>query len=461
MVTSTETLAGRLAQIVGERNVLSGAAISDDYGHDESLTVTAQLPAYVAKPATAEEVAELLKTATEHRLPVTARGSGTGLSGAARPREGGLLISFERMNTVLEVDEINQVAVVQPGVTLAELDAVTAGVGLSYTVYPGELSASVGGNVGTNAGGMRAVKYGVTRNNVLGLQAVLPNGDIIRTGGKIAKVSSGYDLTQLIIGSEGTLALVTEVIVKLHPRLEFSTTVLAPFDDIGQMMAAVPKILSSGVGPTILEYLDTMTMGAIVAGQNLELGVPEHIRATCEAYLIVALDNRDETRLQEDAERIGELLTGLGAADIYLLEGSSARKMIEAREKAFWAAKALGVDDILDVVIPRASMPEFLDRARGMALDIGANVLGCGHAGDGNVHLGIFCKDPVQRKALLIDIFTCAMEFGGAISGEHGLGCAKADYFLALEDPAKIELMRSIKRSFDPAGILNPGLLYG
>jgi glycolate oxidase len=202
-------------------------------------------------------------------------------------------------------------------------------------------------------------------------------------------------------------------------------------------------------------------MGAIVTSQNLELGVPHNIREACEAYLIVALDNRDEARLREDAERIGELLTDLGAADIYLLEGSSARKMIEAREKAFWAAKAMGVDDILDVVIPRASMPEFLDRARGMALDIGANVLGCGHAGDGNVHLGIFCKDPVERKALLTDIFTCAMELGGAISGEHGLGCAKADYFLALEDPAKVELMRSIKKSFDPAGILNPGLLYG
>jgi glycolate oxidase len=461
MDTHVQTLTERLAQIVGDRHLLTGDAISDDYGHDEALTVTAQRPAYVAKPATAEQVAELLTTAGEYRLPVTARGSGTGLSGAARPQAGGLVISFERMNAILEVDEINQVAVVQPGVTLAELDAGTAAAGLSYTVYPGELSASVGGNVGTNAGGMRAVKYGVTRHNVLGLQAVLPSGDIIRTGGKIAKVSSGYDLTQLIIGSEGTLALVTEVIVKLHPRLAFSTTVLAPFGDIGQMMAAVPKVLASGVGPTILEYLDTMTMGAIVSSQHLELGVPEHVRQACEAYLVVALDNRDEARLREDAERLGELLAGLGAVDIYLLEGSSARTMIEAREKAFWAAKAMGVDDVVDVVIPRAAMPEFLDRCRGMALEIGANVLGCGHAGDGNVHLGIFCKDPAARTALLTGIFTAAMELGGAISGEHGLGCAKADYFLALEDPAKVELMRAIKKSFDPVGILNPGLLYG
>ena len=180
---------------------------------------------------------------------MTARGSGSGLSGAAIPIEGGLVISFERMNKVLEVDTTNQVAVVQPGITLLELDAATADTGLRYMVHPGELSSSVGGNVGTNAGGMRAVKYGVARHNVLGLQAVLPTGEIIRTGGKIAKVSTGYDLTQLIVGSEGTLALATEVIVKLHPRLDHSATVLAPFADFDQVMVAVPKILASGLGP--------------------------------------------------------------------------------------------------------------------------------------------------------------------------------------------------------------------
>src|SRR5580693_4896838 len=176
-------VAAELAEIVGDKNILIGDAISEDYAHDEALSATPQKPTYVAKPATAEEVAGLLRVASEHRVPVTARGSGSGLSGAARPVEGGLLISFERMNAVLEVDKDNHVAVVQPGVTLAELDAKTAQAGLNYTVYPGELSASVGGNVGTNAGGMRAVKYGVTRHNVLGLQAALPTGELIRTGG--------------------------------------------------------------------------------------------------------------------------------------------------------------------------------------------------------------------------------------------------------------------------------------
>lgn len=452
--------ATRFAEIVGDHNLLTGDAIPDDYSHDEELTQPPQKPAYVAKPATAEEVSQLLKAATEHGVPVTARGSGSGLSGAARPRKDGLLISFERMNAVLEVDVTNQVAVVQPGVTLTELDAATVDTGLRYMVYPGELSSSVGGNVGTNAGGMRAVKYGIARHNVLGLQAVLPTGEIIRTGGKIAKVSTGYDLTQLIVGSEGTLALATEVIVKLHPRLDHSATVLAPFADFDQVMAAVPKILASGLGPYILEYIDNLTMAALVYTQNLELGIPDGVRDSSAAYLVVALEDRTTDRLDEDVEKAGELLAELGAIDVYVLEGGSARKLIEAREKAFWTVKAVGADDIIDTVVPRSAMPKFLAAVRDLAAAAGGAAAGCGHAGDGNVHLAIVCKDPEKRHRLMTDIFALAMELGGAISGEHGLGRAKTPYFLDLEDPVKIDLMRRIKRSFDPAGILNPGVLF-
>ena len=200
---------------------------------------------------------------------------------------------------MLDVDADNHVAVVQPGVTLTQLDAETAEAGLSYTVYPGELSSSIGGNVGTNAGGIRAVKYGVTRHNVMGLQAVLPTGEIIRTGGKISKISSGYDLTQLIVGSEGTLALVTEIIVKLVPRPAYGATVLAPFGGLDQVMAAVPKIISSGLGPTIVEYIDNVLMAAIASRGKLELGVPDTIRESSEAYLVVALENNDGDRVHE------------------------------------------------------------------------------------------------------------------------------------------------------------------
>lgn len=450
----------QFSTIVGAHNVLTGDAIPEDYAHDEVLTKPAQRPAYLAKPATADEVAQLLKLASEYGVPVTARGSGTGLSGAAIPRPDGLLISFERMNAVLEVDVTNQVAVVQPGVTLTELDAATASTGLRYMVHPGELSSSVGGNVGTNAGGMRAVKYGVARHNVLGLQAALPTGEIIRTGGKIAKVSTGYDLTQLIVGSEGTLALATEVIVKLHPRLDHSATVLAPFADFDQVMQAVPKILASGVAPYILEYIDSVTMAALVHTQNLELGVPDAVRDSCQAYLVVALENRTATRLDEDVETTGELLAELGAVDAYVLDGGAARKLIEARENAFWTLKALNADDLIDAVVPRGAMPKFLSAARDLATAAGGAAAGCGHAGDGNVHLAIFCADPAARKKLMTDIFALAMELGGAISGEHGLGRAKTPYFVQLEDPVKVDLMRRIKAGFDPAGILNPDVVF-
>ncbi|WP_280447463.1 FAD-binding oxidoreductase [Nocardia cyriacigeorgica] len=450
---------GEFAAIVGDAHVVTGDKIGPDYHHDEALTGAPVAPAYLARPATAEETAALLAAASRAGVPVTARGSGTGLSGASRPAEGGLIISFERMATVLDVDADNQVARVQPGVTLAELDAATAPFGLMYTVFPGEMSASIGGNVGTNAGGMRAVRYGVTRHNVLGLQAALPSGQLIRTGGKFTKSSTGYDLTQLIIGSEGTLALATEITVRLYPRPAHSATLMVPFADLTAVMRAVPAVLRTGVAPTILEYLDSRTLGALSGAQNLHLGIDAGVGATAEAYLVIGLDDRERASLDAGVALLGDLLDTQGALDVYVLEGSSARTLIDAREKAFWSAKASGADEVLDVVVPRAAMPEFLDGASALAAAVDAHLVGCGHAGDGNVHLAVYCPDDATRDALLHRIFARAIELGGAISGEHGLGRIKTGHFTALADPVVLALMRGIKQVFDPAGILNPGVI--
>ncbi|MFO7280552.1 MAG: FAD-linked oxidase C-terminal domain-containing protein [Thermoanaerobacterales bacterium] len=449
----------RFAAVVGADHVLTGEAIKDDYTRDEALTATPQRPLAVVLPATTEEVAGVLRVAHEHRVPVTARGAGTGMSGACIPVPGGIVVSFERMSSILEIDTENFVAVVEPGVRLEQLDAALAPLGLVYPVYPGEYSASLGGNVNTNAGGMRAVKYGVTRHHVLGLEAVLPTGEVIRCGGKIVKVSTGYDLTQLIIGSEGTLALVTKAYLKLYPRAPHQSTVLAPFATLDQVTRAVPEIVRSGVGPLILEYIDMLTMAAATAHVGIDLGIPDEVRESALAYLVVALESTHEDRLEQDTQALAAQLTGLGAMDVYVLPPGAAAGLIDAREKAFWVAKANGADDIIDVVVPRAAVPAYMERVSQIAAEHSAWIAGCGHAGDGNVHMAVFQKDPEVRSRIMRALFEAGMELGGAISGEHGLGTEKAGYFLELEDPAKVALMQRIKAAFDPHGILNPGTI--
>ncbi|HEX5495948.1 MAG TPA: FAD-linked oxidase C-terminal domain-containing protein [Mycobacteriales bacterium] len=452
-------VASELADVVGAEHVLSGAAVPADYGHDEALGVAAQPPAHVVRPASTDQVAGVLRVAAAAGIPVTARGSGTGLSGAAVPRPDGLVVSFERMDRILDIDTANHVAVVQPGVTLAALDTATAAKGLVYPVFPGENSASLGGNVATNAGGMRAVKYGVTRHQVLGLEAVLATGEVIRTGGRFVKTSTGYDLTQLVVGSEGTLALVTEATLRLYPRAEHQATVLAPFGTLAEVTRAVPEIVASGIGPMILEYIDALTMAAITANADLGLGVSDQIRQATSAYLVVVCENRSVERLDADTAALAGQLADLGALDVYVLPAGAARRLIEAREKAFWVARAAGAGDIVDVVVPRAAIADFLAAAQRIAEAHQTAVIGCGHAGDGNVHLSVFEPDPQRRHLVLRDLFTAGMALGGAISGEHGVGVGKKRYFLELEDPAKIALMRRIKTAFDPHNILNPGVL--
>lgn len=452
-------LAQKLAEVTGDENVLVGEAISEDFSHDESLASVPQMPALVVRPGSGEEVAAILRIADETRTPVVARGSGSGLSGGATPTRDSIVISFDRM-TGLEIDTENHVAVAQPGVTLHELDRQAAEHGLVYPVYPGEMSATIGGNIATNAGGMRAVRYGVTRENVLGLRAALPSGEMIQTGGRVVKISTGYDLTQLITGSEGTLALITEATLKLQPRLKNVATLLAPFSDLDAVTAAVPKIIASGIAPVLLEYLDGLTMAAVTYTAELELGIPDEVRESAQAYLVVQVAERRADAIEQSAEDAGLLLAELGATDVYVLPGAAAAKLIDARERAFWSAKTAGANDVVDVVVPRAQMPEFLSQVRALAAESESVVVGAGHAGDGNVHLAIFQPDPEIRGKLMHQMFEQGMSLGGMISAEHGIGREKRKYFEALEDPVKVGLMRGIKQVFDPNGILNPGVIF-
>jgi glycolate oxidase len=372
------------------------------------------------------------------------------------PIRGGIVVSFERMNQVLRLDVNDHVVVVQPGITLRELNEALAGTGLLYPVYPGELSGSLGGNVNTNAGGMRAVRHGVTRQHVLGLELVLADASVVRTGGPVVKVSSGYDLTQLIVGSEGTLALVTEVTLKLSPKMAHSTTTLVPFGSLEEVTRVVPQLIASGLQPAMLEYLDSGTLSALTKSTSLELGVHSAVAEKASAYLIVILETRTSEQLDLDLVDLAALLEESGALDTYVLDERSAVRLIEARERLFWVTKESGANEIVDIVVPRSTVPTFLEEVQRIAARHQAFIGGCGHVGDGNVHLSVFLPDDEKRERLLRELFTFGVELGGQISGEHGIGLDKQDHYLALTDPAIITLQQSIKRAFDPRGTFNP-----
>jgi glycolate oxidase len=453
---SDDELLRLLQEAIGEHAVTAGTAISPDDLHDESLHPIVGMPACVVRPSSTSEVAAIVGVARHTGTPVVARGSGTGLSGAAIPTDGCIVIAFDQMTTILEIDLANQVAVVQPGVTLAQLDEALVGSGVRYPVQPGEHSGSLGGNVSTNAGGMRAVRDGVTRSHVLGLELVLADGEVLRTGGKVVKSSSGYDLTQLVVGSEGTLALVTEVTVKLSPRLEHSTTLVAAFVDLDGVADALPNLVVDGLVPAVLEYIDALTMAAITGAADIELSIPAEVAARAGAYLVVVLEDSSAERLEGDLESTALALDAHGAIDTYVLSGTQGPRLIEARERAFYVAKANGATDIVDIVVPRASVAPYLAEVGRIAQAHETFLTGCGHVGDGNVHMSIFEADPDRRIALLDDLFAAGLRHGGQISGEHGIGSAKRDAYLRLSNPVRLDLEARIKEAFDPEGLLNP-----
>jgi glycolate oxidase len=449
-----------LRTIVGADAVMVGDEVVDDYSHDEALIAEWRRPLAVVFPSSTEAVAAVIQLCLLHRLPVTPRGSGTGLAGGAIAGSGGIVVSLERMATILHVDPLSQVAHVEAGVTLAQLDEYLEPLGLTYPVFPGEQSASIGGNVATNAGGMRAVKYGVTRHQVLGLTFVTGAGEVIHTGGAYVKSSSGYDLTQLMIGSEGTLGVVTEIMMRLYPRPPYARTLLAPFGDAGALLALVPSLLQADPRPLLIEYLEAGGLGVMAERVGLDLGIPAQIKSAATSYLMVCVEALSEDELDRQSTRAAEVVSNAGALELYALQGATAQRLLEAREGALWAVKSMGVNDLLDAVVPRAVIPAFMARVAAIAEETGSLIPGAGHLGDGNIHLSVFQPDPDKRHVAIDRVLAAAIELGGTISAEHGIGTEKRDYFEALEDPSKIALMQGIKRVFDPNGILNPGKVF-
>ncbi len=450
-----------LRTIVGEENVLVGDDIKEEYGRDEALTVKPCLPEVVVKPRSTEEIAKIMNLANEKRTAVTPRGGGTGLSGGCVAASGGILLSLERMNKILEIDEENYVAIVEAGVVLADLYKAVETRGFYYPIYPGEESATIGGNVATNAGGMRAVKYGVTRHYVLGLEAVLPTGEIIETGGKYVKVSTGYDLTQLLVGSEGTLAVVTKVILKLLPRPKAKTTLFAPFRSLSDGIRAVPNIFKSGVIPITIEFMEKLGLNAMENYTGKKVPIDERVRDEAEAFLLIVVEGKSSEEAFNDAEFISDICMKHGAIDVFVPPTERAgRELLELREKAFYAAKDAGATDLVDVVVPRGEIPKFVEQIHKTSAKYATIIAGAGHAGDGNIHLAIMEQDADKLFTILKEIYSIGKNLGGTISAEHGIGSEKRRFILEMEDKTKIKLMKKIKKAFDPNNILNPGKIF-
>ena len=448
----------KLTQIVGEENILVGESISSDYAHDELGTIT-KMPDAVVKVTTTEQVSKIMALAWERVIPVTVRGSGTGLVGAAVPVCGGILLETTKMNKIIELDSDNLTVTVQPGVLLMELAAFVEENDFLYPPDPGEKSATIGGNISTNAGGMRAVKYGVTRDYVRALTVVMPNGEVVKLGANVAKNSSGYSLKDLIVGSEGTLCIITEAVLSVVPLPKISVSLLVPFKDMKSAIEAVPKIFRSKVTPTAIEYMSRDTI--LFAEDYLGKKFPDKKN---EAYILLTFDGSTQTQVDEDMRIVAELCLEIGAVDAYIVD-------TEERKKAVWSARGAFLEaikasttemDECDVVVPVNKIDEFIRFTHELAEQAGVRIPSFGHAGDGNLHIYI-CKDNLsdaQWEAVLNDCFDKmyekAEELGGLISGEHGIGYAKKDYLRKQFGDTPIGIMRGIKKVFDEKNILNP-----
>jgi len=459
-----ESILAELRQIVGEENVSVSAEDKETYSHDE-VPELSHKPDAVVKVSSAQEIAAILKFAGQANFPVTPRGAGQGLSGGAVPVLGGVVLTLERMNKILEIDQENLMVTTEPGVITGALHQAVESQGLFYPPDPASLdSCTIGGNIAENAGGPRAVKYGVTRQYVCGLEAVLPSGEIVSMGGKLVKDVTGYDLMHLLIGSEGTLAVVTKIILKLIPLPTVRVDLLVPYDDFLAASKSVSAIIRSRIVPTALEF---MGKDSILAVEKLaEKEVPFH---DAEAHLLITLDGNDRDTVNAEYEKVGEICLEHGAQDVLVADNPKLRdRLWEARRLIIEALQHLSPERIMDtqdLSVPRGKIPELVQKIKGLSDKYDMNIISFGHAGDGNVHVNVVKDMPEEewkrkKEGVVEDMYKLALSLGGSITGEHGIGLTRKDHLPLAVDAQQIELMRKIKEIYDPGRILNPGKIF-
>lgn len=460
----TAEVIAQLEQVVPGR-VVVGEDVNPDYARDEMPIYGTRMPEVSIDVLTTEEVAGIMKVCYEHGIPVTTRGAGTGLVGGCTPICGGVVICTTKMNKILSYDLENFAVTVQPGVLLQELADDALAHGCMYPPDPGEKLATLGGNVATNASGMRGVKYGATRDYVKAMTVVLPNGEITRFGATVSKTSSGYSLLNLMIGSEGTLGVITEMTLKLIPAPKATVSLIVPFEDLSACISTVPKFKMNHFNPQAIEFFEK----EILISSEEYLGkqvFPRKVEGTeVGAYLLLTFDGDSQDELDNIVEQVAELLLEEGALDV--LVADTPPKMKDA-----WAARSSFLEGIeeqtklldeCDVVVPVTKIPDYVMFADELAKNYDFKLQYFGHAGDGNLHI-YTCSNDMDREEFLRQVddfmgklYAKTMELGGQISGEHGIGMGKVKYLAQAVGETNMELMRGIKKVFDPKMILNPG----
>ncbi len=460
---TTEILA-QIKSIVGAEYVFTDEESFEKYGRDETEKLHYS-PAVVVKPRTPQEIAALMQLANKHLIPVTPRGAGTGLTGGALPHLGGLVIAMERFNSILDIDERNLQVTTEPGVITEVLQNAVKEKGLFYPPDPASKgSCFIGGNISENSGGPKAVKYGVVKDYVLNLEIVLPTGEIIWTGSNVLKNATGYNLTQLIVGSEGTLGIVTKIVLRLIPHPKFDLLMLAPFDSLEKASEAVSAIFRAGITPSAMELME---IESIKLASKLCESTAITITDNLAAHLIIEVDGNDKDVLMKDMEAIADVLTNFEVGELYFADDAQQKtELWKIRRKANEASVAAGYTIEEDTVVPRAELPKLIKGVKALAAENGFKVVSYGHAGDGNLHIRI--NHPLYKKSyeneviqdILFKIFELVKSLGGTISGEHGIGLIQKSFMPVMFDPITMELMKGIKKVFDPNHILNAGKIF-